>query len=164
MIDSFKLIWCEIVDIEPIVIPWDCLGIFHLLFKFFIGELGVVADVYVVTALYDGLALAEDGEITVETISDSKLLAGTDYVKKFAVPYEDTGLAGPDEDIAILAFVYIHACSGVKEKDVALLAIGYLKLLHLKLPGLAELALKPAILEEEIFTFQFLFGVHDDSY
>lgn len=60
-------------------------------------------------AFDDGLAFTENGEIAMKTISHSELLGGTYDVHVLAVPDENAGFAGTDEDIAEFALVDVHA-------------------------------------------------------
>jgi len=61
----------------------------HLRFHLFISHLRKTGDGNITAALNDRLTLAKDGEIAVETISDSKLLGGTYDVNMLAVPDKD---------------------------------------------------------------------------
>ncbi len=111
-------------------------------------------------AFDDGLALAEDGEVAVGAVPDPELLGGAEHSEELAVADEDAGLARSDEDVAVLALIHIDAGRSVQKVYVALLAVRYLKLLHLQLSRLLYLVLEPSILEEEILSLELLLGKH----
>lgn len=110
--------------------------------------------------LDDGLGLAEDGEVAVGGVADTKLLWDGNYGDGLAVADEYAGLGGTDEDVAVLAAVDVHAGVGVEQQYITLLTICYLELLHNQLLGLLNFRLKPPILEQEILPIKFLPRLH----
>lgn len=95
-----------------------------------------------------------------KAISDSKLLSRAYNVNVMAVPDENTGLAGANENIAESALVDVDAGCRIKEEDVALFTVGYLELLHVQLAGTFNFLLEPAIFEHEVLSLQLLFCLH----
>lgn len=62
MIDSIELLWSEIIDIEPIVIPGVGLCFLHLGLQLLIGYFREAREGDIIAAFDNGLALTEDGE------------------------------------------------------------------------------------------------------
>ena len=86
---------------------------------------------YPVAALDDRLAFTKDSKLTIMAIPYSELLSIAYDCEVLAISYEYTRFTSTHKDSAILALINIDACCSIKEKDVALFAIRYLKLLHL---------------------------------
>lgn len=95
-----------------------------------------------------------------KAISNPELLSGAYDVHMLAVPDEDAGFAGTHEDITEFALIDVDAGCGIEEKDVALLAVGDLELLHVKLSRTFDFRLEPGVLEEEILPLQLLLCLH----
>lgn len=91
-----------------------------------------------------------------EAISNSELLSGTYHVHVLAVSDENAGFAGTDKDIAEFTLIDVDAGCWIEEEDVALLAIGDLELLHMKLSRTFDFRLEPGVLEQEILSLQLL--------
>lgn len=68
MIDFIELLWSEIIDIEPIVIPGVGLCLLHLVIKLLIGYLRKARESDIVAAFDNGLTLTEDGEVARNTV------------------------------------------------------------------------------------------------
>jgi hypothetical protein len=84
-----KFSWCEVVDVEPVVVPGVCFGLLHLFRQFAVAKLGIATELYIVAALNDRLALAKDREMAVMAIPNSELLGCTNEHKVMAVSHKD---------------------------------------------------------------------------
>ena len=68
--------------------------------------------------------------MAVDAISHSKLLSSADDSSVLTVSNEDTGLTGSNKNETVLAVINIDTSCCIEETNGALLAVGYLKLLH----------------------------------
>ena len=91
-----------------------------------------------------------------KAISNSELLSRTYHVHMLTISDKDTGFTSTYEDITEFALIDVDAGCWIEEEDVALLAVGDLELLHMKLSGTFDFRLEPGVLEQEILSLQLL--------
>ena len=146
MIGLIKLWGCKIVNVKPIIVPFVKFCLLHLGRQTLVCELSwIAAEHYFWTTFDYGLTLTKNSEIAIKWVPDAKLLGNRNYIYTLAVSDKNTWLWRADENVAVLAGIYIHTGVWIEQENIALLTIRYLELLHHQLFGFFYLSLEPSV-------------------
>lgn len=118
------------MDLRPMIVPW-----LQSLLRQLVSQLWVVkgtakwSEYEMGRTFDDRLAFAVEGKGRVMYLIGPELLGGSHNNQIFAVPDEDSTLAGRDEDEAILGIIDVEVGSDIEDEVEAVLAVIDIELL-----------------------------------